>query len=145
MTAQIGEILILDGKELTMATEPLEVYLNKMEERPEFFAYMSALWRGYVGTWEIDNNKLFLLDIDGFVYPGNKRGMDYLFPGQSRVFANWFNGVIRVPQGKLLHYIHQGYGSIHENDILMFFEKGVLKKREIRTNSVNPNDIQDLR
>ena len=44
----------------------------------------------------------------------------------NEVFADWFNGEIRIPQGELLQYIHMGYESIFEKDLILKFKKGVL-------------------
>ena len=58
--------------------------------------------------------------------------MDYLFPGQEKVFADWYSGEIRVPQGKLLEYIHLGFASVYEKDLFLKIEAGqVVGKREI--------------
>ena len=37
MTAQIMEKLIFNGKEVSMASEPLAFYLSNLKEKPELF------------------------------------------------------------------------------------------------------------
>ncbi len=52
--------------------------------------------------------------------------LSYLFPDENKVFANWFSGEIKVPQGEMLEYVHAGYGSIFEKDLILVVENGVL-------------------
>jgi hypothetical protein len=64
--------------------------------------------------------------------------VDFLFPGQKEVFASWFTGTIRIPQGKQLNYIHAGYMSVYEEDLFLEFEAGILKSTNIVDNRKNP-------
>jgi len=63
-TAQIPETLIYEGKELPLMSTPLEDYFNDERKRPEFYPYSTACWRGYVGTWKIENGKLYLMKLE---------------------------------------------------------------------------------
>lgn len=65
MTAQIRETLIYKGEKYNMAAEPFGSYLhiNKIDLRLK--VPNTALWRGYVGNWEVYDNKLFLTNIEG--------------------------------------------------------------------------------
>ena len=125
MTAQAKEIIIYDGNEYRMASEPLAQYFKKLKKRPVMEATLSCCWRGYIGTWEVRVKKLFLIDFTAHVGDDNKR-VDYIFPGKKEVFADWFNGVVKIPQGMLMKYVHSGYESIYERDIILEFKKGVL-------------------
>ena len=64
--------------------------------------------------------------------------IDFLFPGQKEVLASWFTGTIRVPQGKLINYIHGGYMSMYEEDLFLHFEAGILKSTHIDDNRNSP-------
>jgi hypothetical protein len=136
MTAQITEQLVYNNKTYGMATEPLEPYLNKIKKtkRPLFIFTNTGCWRGYFGTWEIKDNTLFLIGLNAQVDQGREVGIDYLFPGQTHVFAEWFSGEIRVPRGRMLEYIHAGYETIYEKDMFLKFEKGILKSRRVVDN-----------
>ena len=124
MTAQAREQLIYKNEKYGMADEPLEQYFSQLEERPEFESPDTACWRGYYGTWEIRDNRLFLIHFKGYTTSYKEVDMDFIFPNKKEVFADWVNGEIRVPHGEMLQYIHMGYESIYE--ILLDFEKGVL-------------------
>ena len=118
MTAQCRERLIYNGEEYYLATEPLASYLIKYDIR--FIAPHTACWRGYIGSWLIEDNKLYLVDLKANISENNKKygadkevGLDFLFPGQTKVFANWYSEVIHIPHGKMMKYVHQGYASLH--------------------------------
>jgi hypothetical protein len=117
MTAQFGETLEYNGVNYYLATEPLEPYLKK--HNIKFYAWCTACWRGYTCDWSIEDGMLYLTDLHGFISTDedgglmNKSvGMDYLFPGQDKVLADWFSGVLRLPHGEIIRYIHQEYDSI---------------------------------
>ena len=56
MTAQCRERLIYNGEEYYLATEPLAPYL--VSHKIRFTAPHTACWRGYIGSWLIEDNKL---------------------------------------------------------------------------------------
>lgn len=129
MTAQIKEKLFIDGKEYGIATEPLEPYIQQMKPRPKFQSYMTGCWRGYFGSWELQDNKLYLIDFSSTLELDNKIvkiGLDYLFPSENSVFASWFNGAIRVPHGMVTKNIHAGYFTEFEKEFNLEFKAGIL-------------------
>jgi hypothetical protein len=130
MTAQQGERLFYKGEEYIMATEPLEYFLSKINIiRPGDFGMCTSCWRGYIGTWEIDDHKLFLVGLEGCPTK-ESTDLNYVFPNQEKIFANWFSGCIRIPFGKMLEYIHMGYASTFEKDIILTLENGVVIHEE---------------
>jgi hypothetical protein len=113
MTAQAHEILFLNGYETSMEAEPLNQYLQNRNDIT-FSPQSSTCWRGYYGQWKIEENKFFLIGLEAYIIGDTetKVGLNYLYPGQKEVFANWFNGELRIPQGKMLEYVHRGYASL---------------------------------
>ncbi len=110
-TVQIQELIKIDGKEERMVAEPLSIYLDDPKNFTVFKRYIgadrlgncSALWRSYVGHWEIKNNKLFLneLELDA-CSPGQRKlfPLSKLFPNRPQpVFADWYSGLIKVYKG----------------------------------------------
>lgn len=125
MTAQFPESLVYNGEEYGMASLPLEPYLEM--HGIKFKALCTACWRGYKGSWEVADNRLYLTEFWSWLPDSDECvGMDYLFPGQERVFADWFSGEVRLPQGKLLAYVHLGFASVYEKDLFLKFVDGVL-------------------
>ena len=137
MTAQIGERLRYQGEDMTMATEPLEAYFTLSGERPSFGFVSTALWRGYVGRWEIVDDRLYLVGINAAVFRDEPVPLARLFPGcGDRVFAHWYSGTLRVPQGRQLRYVHMGYASTYERDLMLEIERGVLRCTWVRHNAL---------
>jgi len=128
MTAQIGEKLFYKGEKTRMASEPLNQYLEKANV---YFVWTNTgCWRGYQGSWEIKDNKLFLIDFEATIEDVDGKwedvGLDYLFPNQKEVFAKWFTGKIVVDVGDMLMYIHMGYESVYEKTAILEFKNGIL-------------------
>ena len=53
MTAQIAEKLRYEGEDVAMCTNPLSDYFALGGINPRFESNCTALWRGYVGRWEL--------------------------------------------------------------------------------------------
>ena len=125
-----------------MCAEPLRGYFALAGLESNFRSNCTALWRGYVGTWEISDGRLYLVKLQGTPNQDEEVSIATLFPDfPDRVFAHWFSGTIRVAQGKLLEYVHMGYGSKYERDLLFEIERGVVKSIERRQNGAS--DIAD--
>lgn len=134
-TAQAPEILEYDGKRVAMFEEPLWPYHAAINKLNTSTVMSTNCWRGYVGEWKIENNKLLLVKINtgSGEIPLHKLFRPWyirLFKKDSveagPIFASWYSGVIRVPQGKLLQYVHMGYESIYESELMLLLSKGVL-------------------
>ena len=133
MTAQIKELLLYKGKKIGMATEPLEPYLQNRKDI-DFLFRSTACSRGYFGIWELRDKKLFIIKLKGCIKDYKEVDLNYLFPNKNEVFADWFSGDIRIPQGKMLQYVHLGYKSIFEKDLLLKLEDGVLVDERVIDN-----------
>lgn len=138
MTAQFSERLIYQGKELMLCSEPLGPFLEFSASTLKFQYPHTALWRGYVGTWRIENDRLYLIKLDGWVFADNvtrEVGLDALFPDYpDGVFAHWFAGELRCPIGAMLRYVHGGYGSTYENDLFIRVKQGVVLSERVVVN-----------
>jgi hypothetical protein len=137
-TAQFQEIIKINGKEEGMTVLPLNGYLEIPENAARFKPYLekagrcTALWRNYLGHWEIKDRKLYLtkFEVDACSQENKKFiPLDKLFPGKPQpVFAEWYSDNIIIPRGKLLEYIHMGYESRYERYLVMSIKKGVVVK-----------------
>lgn len=135
MTAQTGDQLHYNGETYTIASEPLNPYLNRKGKG--FISPSTDCWRGYFATWEVKDHKLYLIDLTGYVKNYRPVGMTHIFPFRKRVFAHWFSGEIRVPRGEMLLYIHMGYESEFEEDLFLEFRKGRLVKSRVVDNQTS--------
>lgn len=130
MTAQMMERIYIDGKPHNMAAEPLEQYLESLENPPIFVSPHTACWRGYFGNWKIANNKLYLTGLTGWIQTSEEESKPIdlidLFPNKKKVFADWFSGEIRVPVGRMIQYVHMGYESTYESNLLFEIRDGLV-------------------
>ncbi len=141
MTAQISEKLRYKGKNVAMCTTPLSKYFAMGGTKPLFESNFSALWRGYVGSWEIVDDHLYLIALSGMLHDGSEASLTTIFPEfPDRVFAHWYSGTIRIPQGKQLEYVHMGYASIYERDLFLDLERGVVVATRTKYNGVAESD-----
>lgn len=138
MTAQISEKIIYEGERHAMCTNPLDEFLSLANLGIDFESTSTALWRGYVGTWEIKGDRLYLVELGGRLKNGAEATLETVFPGfADRVFAHWFTGEIRLPQGKILNYVHMGYGSTYERDLLLNIVDGVVIGSSVNVNGIS--------
>lgn len=144
MTAQISERLLVEGEQVALLTEPLNEYFTQGGHNPGFQSTSTALWRGYVGSWEIVADRLYLIGLSGVLASGEDASMESVFPGfPDRVFAHWFSGSLRIPKGKLLKYVHMGYSSTYEKDMYLRIRKGVLIGQHTQTNGQAETDAPE--
>ena len=115
MTTQFPDTVIYNGE--TYHTESFRCgdlfapYLEK--HHIKLFANCSALWRGYIAKWKIENNMLFLTDIRANVHEFKENannaddktfdllegyvGLDYFFPSNDKmIFADWVSGCLPI-------------------------------------------------
>jgi hypothetical protein len=139
-TAQFPDILVYKGEKLPVYSNPLESYFNKDNPRPkDLFIYScTAVWRGYVASWKIEDGYLYLTKLVEGTCSSNAPEIPItrIFPGkEAPVKAVWFSGTLRVPMGKQLRYVHMGYGSIYEKDLFLSIENGKVVKESIIDNT----------
>jgi hypothetical protein len=130
MTAQASEIIYYRGNRYRLIVEPLERYLRKKIIRPRIKGYSTANWRGYIGTWKMDNEKLYLEKLHS--HHGEEMKLKVkLFPEiDGSVFAEWYSGSLICPHGEMVQYIHAGYASSYERYLILNVEQGKLKNEQ---------------
>lgn len=144
MTAQIAERLDYRGESHALCAEPLTDYFHLAHVKSPFQFTMTALWRGYVGSWEIVDGRLYLVGLRGRLKDDSEGSLATIFPAYpQRVFAHWYCGRLRLPQGRLLEYVHGGYDSRYERDLFLTLERGVLVGEETVVNGVAADDAPE--
>jgi hypothetical protein len=145
MTAQIHEVLFIDGAQMPMAfCPPLPtMHPRILADDPETVArrspetrilFSTACWRGYRGTWKIEDDRLFLVKLEG----------RYRLDGSEPLVADWFTGVLRVPRGDQLSYVHMGFGTVFEMEIHIKIENGVVAASRTIDNRGKRHDPHEL-
>ena len=135
MTAQFHEQIVINNELFGLCTEPLQIYLGLMKNPPEFDWCCTACYRGYMGTWVIKENKLYLtkIEVGGPPFSTLKNWREMFNKKVGDIKAEWYSGVLRIPKGDVLEYVHGGYGSKFERDLFITIEKGnVIKEEEVQ-------------
>ena len=123
-----------------MCSEPLKAYfaLAGIKFKPNVIC--SALTRGYVRSWKIIDDRLYLVKLKNGYDKDAKSCMAEYFPDHpDRVFAEWYSGKLRLPQGELLKHIHGGYASIYESDLFLTIKNGIVTKAR-GCHNTNPDE-----
>lgn len=134
-TAQIPEKIVYEGTEGFLFTNPLETYFTKDNPRPEFAAPHTACWRGYIGSWEIREDTLYLTDLKAWLRDSEGKAapaeFERIFPGKTKPMkADWFTGTLRIPRGKPIRYVHMGYKTVYEYDVFLRVDAGKVIDRQ---------------
>lgn len=158
MTAQTPDFLLHRGYRHQLCTLPLCIYLQRIPQarRPKFCFTSSALWRGYVATWEIRDSALWLVDIDGLVETDHgleEARLENLFPWRSPpIKATWMTGELRCPEGRRMVTDNRGFASIYERDRLIDIRRGEVTDEFLRINppgeviyAINPDGSRIFR
>jgi hypothetical protein len=140
-TAQYPDKIVYESTEYSLHTNPMESYFSTHpEKKPTGGVVSTALWRGYVATFEFEDDILVLKDIeirfivetdDGKQDTKWKSVRDQLLPGEEVLPIDWFTGILVLPYGELVNYIHMGYGSTYSNYILLEIRNGKLTGKRI--------------
>ena len=144
MTAQIHERLIFEGQETSMAFCPplpeahpriIEIDPDKVEhDDPDSILFSTACWRGYQGTWEIKHGQFYLVDLRGRLR----------LQGEEPLLADWFSGVLRIPRGEILQYVHMGFGSVFEEEVHVKIVSGKVVASRVINNRGKKHDEWEL-
>ncbi len=148
-TAQFPDYLVYNGETVSIFSNPLESFFSEQNPRPDnLFRYScTACWRGYVATWEVKDGKLYLVKAIEGTCDSNAPEIDMskVFGRKLPVEATWFSGVLRIPRGELLSYVHMGYGSVYEKELILTFKNGKLISEEIVDNTKKKIKSEDER
>jgi hypothetical protein len=72
-------------------------------DKPVFVSYSSALYRGYIGLWELHDDELYFIGL-----ADERNGpidATRLFPGHPwPILARWFSGRLDLDRGERLAY-----------------------------------------
>ena len=131
MTAQTPERLIYQGETLTLCNEPLgQLHQLLANKSWHFYPADESLRRGYVGTWSIEGDRLYLVKFFARVRQRpifKSIALEDLFPDYPNgVFAHWFTGELRCPLSGFLNFEDGGFGNASEEDLFLHVNRGVV-------------------
>ena len=141
-TAQYPDKIMYEGKEYSLHTNPMEAYFKKHpDKKPQEGVMSTALWRGYVATFVITNQVMQLKNVEIQIHVEKEKGeypyewksvITDIVPQNKTLTVDWFTGILVLPYGELVNYVHMGYGSTYSNYILIEVKKGeVTGKRDL--------------
>ena len=119
MTTQVKERIIIDGEKyplLNALSLPEDDTKIKQKEGP--ISTRSSCWRGYVGTWEIKDDKLYLIDFSSGKY-------DVLV--NLPILADWISGTAKVATGEVKASSSWDIET-YETETHLTFENGLVVK-----------------
>ena len=158
MTAQCWEEITIDGNRFGMTSLPLDAWLATRSPPLDMKIicpwFTSMLWRGYIGLWRIEADRLWLdgmtRDTDAdpdcpdrlparliCVQPGQilsiEVDMRLIFDGApGPIDCTWFTGKLRLPLEPQLTYVHMGWGSTYRYERIIHVQQGrVVRERHV--------------
>ncbi|MFV0536486.1 MAG: hypothetical protein ACK5M3_03845 [Dysgonomonas sp.] len=132
-TVQMSDKLIYNGREYRLDNFYLESFFEKYpDKRPE--SRTTALWRGYVATFKIEDGHLFITNIEVEAENENRRLamksiFSEIFPDSKKVKVEWFSGIFFGGyDDKPRRYFYE-----YDNYCLFEIKKGdIIKSKEFK-------------
>jgi hypothetical protein len=122
MTTQVKERIIIDAERyplINCLSLPEDESIIQIK-RKGIIQKSTNCWRGYVGTWEIKNDKLYLIDFSSGMY-------DVLV--NLPILADWITGVGIVATGEMIKDSSWDIES-YESEMHLTFENGLVVNTE---------------
>ena len=141
MTVQCPEIPRSHGRELEIHGEPLGNLFALGYAGPELRVETTDCWRGYVGTWEVIDDRLYIVGLQGLFDNGDPASLADFFPEQpDRAFAHWYTGTLTVHEGARRRDDASRYSRACEVCTVLIVECGrVNSRREVREDNDDPD------
>lgn len=133
MTVQTHEKFFLNGIQTSMAFCPqLPATHSRIVSSAGDHPISSMCWRQYVASWEIKNQKLYLIGISG----------KFQLVGDEPLLADWFSGVLRVSTGEAVRCGYAQQATVVGNEVcidivsgdVIEFNAGFLETGDATTN-----------
>jgi len=131
-------------------SSPLEIYYYKKYSKSPFTMTSTANYRGFIATWIIKNNHLFLSKVKTRKY--NVK-LDYLFDKHqiknNKVKANWFTGYISIQSNKIIKYHKSSYSTKfytveYAKHLILYIKKGIILKKYNMNNISESKKVKKL-
>lgn len=148
-TGQASDVIYIDGQRWMLLGRPVGydsvLYSRVVAALPEERSQSTANWDGFLGYWSLDGDRLILDSVtfdvpedgDYDEYALNEAVMHEVFGNYyrgGRIVATWVTGVLRVAQGEMLLYQHDGWVRHYETEMLLEVEQGRVAKRTLHHN-----------
>ena len=134
MTAQWPDSIVYEGKrmgvgcDIPLRSHPRIRYVDGGEKN-HFLTDSTACWSGVLGSWEIKDGQLYLTSLIG----------QFELIGEEPLPADWVSEKIRLISGEIVKYVHMGYYSTYEHEIVLKVKKG----KVVRVVKETENHVQE--
>jgi hypothetical protein len=116
-----------NGEPVALLGYPLEHYYQK-HPRPPFQFRKTSVHRGYIASWEIKNDELYLVNVEGILEGEKKASVADLFPGRTPpILADFIDGDIAIGRGKATR---QGWNFVYEQEESLKIKAGKVISRK---------------
>ena len=133
MCIQDKDSIIIKGDKYHLYTTPLDSYWTKRNPKPPIWPTKSTCWRGYIATWEIFKENLYLVNIIFHAREG-ECGLDFLFPQNTgKVKADWYTGELKLPLGNELYWEFME-DPVYDSDWFINIKKGKVIRQQYKAN-----------
>ncbi len=147
-TGQAPDQVIYNGKEFYLLANPLENYFEQHpDKRPNEEIHSTGLTRGYIATFEIRENQLFLKDIiimcidttskDRYAYY-RKSVLSEVFPDQENIKITWLTGIIFMSEINNIEPPKEKYVllKINKGDVITYKHINARKYKRIKNRQI---------
>lgn len=136
MTIQTEEKIRINEKEFILLSRPLDRFLELQDVNLELVPKDSSCWRGYIGTWEIINDTLYLVGIKMNYFEEHKEKLIPLFLLDKAVFmAYWYTGELRVALVEPTYY-SPNHKPVYTKEKIYTIEEGNVLNYKIVENEI---------
>ena len=119
MTTQVDELILIDGKEYPLINVPsLPEDSSIIQHKKGLISKWSNCWRGFQGTWEIKDDKLYLIEFSSDSYE---------LLCKLPILADWIKGEIKVATGDIKETTSWAIET-YETEMHLTIENGLLVK-----------------
>ena len=137
MTIQASELIFFEGEKHSLINVPAMPDSIIQEKSQEFYVESSANWRGYVGTWEVKDDRLYLVDLSS---------VNYELVDNPPIFADWISECLKIATGESNSRFDSFDIPIYETEMHLTIENGlVIKTKNIKNDSYNADPKVTLR
>ena len=130
-TRQVRDTLIMGNVKYAINTAPLgqldSLHYFSLKDQVGFDLVFSWNFRGYVATWRVNGNKLYLETLKTGSDKADFRDVLKDFKdSRGNIFASWFSGTVICGTGSLLYASGNGWDDLNETEVELIIKSGVV-------------------
>nr|WP_321357392.1 hypothetical protein [uncultured Draconibacterium sp.] len=128
MAIQQNDRIYLDGELYELLSSPLKSFFKAHTDIPFFRGKMPECRKGYMASWRIRNNVLFLTGFQQVSPTVVINPRDVL--SSPKMVADWYNGTLRIPIDSDISN-PDGDDDPQKTELHIYVQKGVIYNHEI--------------